>query len=311
MNVFTKKLGIALAVCGALAACEEQAPKDPVLATVGSTQITQSRYDAYLKHKRVAKQDDKRAARLLDDYLEREALTAAIEKEGKLDNTQVEVEVQEFKKQLMISRYFDQFLDEKVTDQAVKNYYEAHKKDYAEKKVHVAHVLIRLNKRMSEEERKAKLTTAQEAYSKLQAGDDFAEVAKTLSEDKVSGRKGGDLGWIREGGIDPKFSQVAFKLEVGKVSEPFETPFGFHVIKVLEAPKVIEKPLRVVSGDIRHMLRAKAKKAELERLKGVVDIKRSDAAPKPSSKTDTKSKDDKSAESGPKQKPTDDESKKG
>jgi peptidyl-prolyl cis-trans isomerase C len=90
--------------------------------------------------------------------------------------------------------YFEKYLNEQVTDQAVRNYYNTKASEYEQKKAHVAHILIRLNSKMSEEERKVKLTTAQEAYSKIRAGEDFAEIAAQYSEDKISAKKGGDLG---------------------------------------------------------------------------------------------------------------------
>ena len=125
---------------------------------------------------------------------------------------------------------------------------------------------------MSEPERKAKLTTAQEAYSKIRAGKDFAQIAKDYSEDKVSAKKGGDLGWLKEGSIDPRFSKTLFELEPGSVSEPFETPFGFHIVKLIEGPKVVKRSFETVAGDIRYQLRAKAKNAEIERLMGKVKV---------------------------------------
>ena len=184
------------------------------------------------------------------------------------------VELNEFRKEMLISRYFEKLLKEKVSDQAVQNYYNTHAGDYEEQKVHAAHILVRLNKKMSEPERKAKLTTAQEAYSQIRSGKDFAEVAKDFSEDKVSAKKGGDLGWLKKGSVSPQFSKTLFELDTGDISEPFETPFGFHVVKKIEGPTVVKNPFSSVAGDIRYMLRNKAKRAEMERLMGEVKVKK-------------------------------------
>lgn len=248
-----------------LSACGPQKESD-ILATVNGKTITKAEFDAYLKFKRIPVNTDKQRERYLDQYVEREALASVIEKEGLLDTDMAQVELNEFRKEMYLSRYFEKFLKDKVTNQAVQNYYNTHIEDYKERKVHVAHILIRTNPKMSETERKAKLTTAQEAYAKVHTGEDFAKVAEQYSEDKVSAKKGGDIGWIKEGSINKKFSELAFTLEAGKISEPFETPFGFHVLKVIEAPKEITRPLETAKGDIRYQLRAKAKKAELERL---------------------------------------------
>ena len=248
--------------------------KEEKIAVVDGKNITQAQFDAYLKFKRLDKQDKAHRGKLLDQYLERAALAAAIEKTDALDKASIQAELAEFEKQMLISRYFEKYLNTAVGEDAVRNYYNTHADDYEENQVHVAHILIRTNPKMSEPERKAKLTTAQEAYAKVHKGDDFAKVAEQYSEDKVSAKKGGDLGWIRQGGIDANFSRIAFELEAGKVSEPFETPFGYHVIKVLEAPRVVKKSFESVAGDIRYRLRNEAKKAQMEKLMGSVKVEK-------------------------------------
>jgi peptidyl-prolyl cis-trans isomerase C len=90
----------------------------------------------------------------------------------------------------------------------------------------------------------------------------------------VSAQKGGDLGWLKEGSIDAKFSKILFGLEPAEISEPFETPFGFHIVKLADGPRIVKKPLEAVAGDIRYQLRNKAKQAELERLMKMAKIER-------------------------------------
>ncbi|MCP4352879.1 MAG: peptidylprolyl isomerase [Desulfobacterales bacterium] len=238
----------------------------PALAYVGERPVTEALFDAYLKFRRVPAQDEKRRKALLEQYIEREALASAIESENLLDKDLMQAELNEFRKEMLISRYFEKYLAEKVTDSAVQNYYSTHAEEYEELRAHAAHILIRTNRKMSEPERKAKLTTAHEALSRTRSGKDFAEVAKDYSEDRNSAKKGGDLGWIRQGSIDPKFSEILFSSEPGAVSDPFETQFGFHIIKLLEPVKTVKQPFESVAGDIRYQLRNRAKRAELERL---------------------------------------------
>lgn len=259
---------------GALAGCED---KERVLASVNGEDVTQTEFDAFLDFKRIPAGDEKRREKALEEYLDRQGLAKVIEDQKTLDQAAIEAELTEFRKEMMISRYFDEFLREKITDEAIKNYYETNAKNYEEKKVHVAHILVRTHKRMGEEERKAKLTTAQEVYAKLQSGEDFAELAKQFSEDKISGSRGGDLGWIKEGTIDARFSKRAFEAKVGTTTEPFETPFGFHILKVVEEPKTIRRPLAAVAGDIRYQLRNEAKEAEMKRLREAVKISKQKA----------------------------------
>src|SRR5690606_7930139 len=66
----------------------------------------------------------------------------------------------------------------------------------------------------------------------LRAGADFQVVARRFSQDPVSAAQGGDLGWVRPGVMVREFERVAFALPVGTISDPVESPFGFHIIQV-------------------------------------------------------------------------------
>lgn len=243
-----------------------------VVAEVNGKAIHKQTFDAYLNHKRIAEDDEKRIERELNTYLEREGLAEVILQQKVLDAEQIQVEVNEFKKQMLTSRYFEQYLRDKVNEAAIRNFYTANPERFQSRKVHVAHVLIRTNPKMSQQEREALLTKAQEAYSKAVSSQDFELLAKHYSEDLMSAKKGGDLGWITEGSIDPAFTKAAFGMKTGEVSPPVTTPFGFHIIKVLEAAQIVKQPYESVKGDISFELRQQAKQAEMKRLLSLVSI---------------------------------------
>lgn len=73
-----------------------------------------------------------------------------------------------------------------------------------------------------------------EVQKQLQAGADFAELAKKYSDDKYSGQNGGELGVFGRGMMVPEFEEVAFKLNIGEVSDIFSTQFGYHIIKLTD-----------------------------------------------------------------------------
>ena len=72
-------------------------------------------------------------------------------------------------------------------------------------------------------------------YLALQNGADFSELAKTQSQDPGSAKNGGELPWFGRGRMVPQFDKIAFELGVGEMSEPFETNYGYHIIKKLES----------------------------------------------------------------------------
>lgn len=74
---------------------------------------------------------------------------------------------------------------------------------------------------------------AQDIYERLQNGEDFAEVAREVSKDTGSGAQGGDLGWFGKGAMVPEFENVVFDLEIGEISEPFQSQFGYHIVQIL------------------------------------------------------------------------------
>ncbi len=75
---------------------------------------------------------------------------------------------------------------------------------------------------------------AEEIRQRILAGEDFATLAQEYSSDTASGAAGGDLGWFGRGSMVAPFEEAAFSLEVGEISEPIRSDFGYHIIEVLE-----------------------------------------------------------------------------
>ena len=103
----------------------------------------------------------------------------------------------------------------------------------------VSHILIEVPEDDAEADAQA-LEKTQAISERLQQGEDFAEIAKELSEDSGSASGGGDLGYAVRGSYDPAFEEALFSLEEGQVSEPVRTNFGYHLVKLtgLLAPEV-------------------------------------------------------------------------
>lgn len=86
-------------------------------------------------------------------------------------------------------------------------------------KIKCLHILVKKN------------SEALMVLDRLKNGESFTNLAKELSIDKASGKRGGDLGFFRKGMMVKQFEDVAFRLEKGQLSEPVKTEFGYHIIK--------------------------------------------------------------------------------
>lgn len=99
-----------------------------------------------------------------------------------------------------------------------------------EKQIHVRHVLIEPSEVLDDDSAHEKIKGIRQ---RIMAGDDFAAVARAVSDDPGSKNDGGDLGWTGPGAFAPQFQAVIDKLDENVVSEPFRTRFGWHIVEVL------------------------------------------------------------------------------
>ncbi|MCP4322438.1 MAG: peptidylprolyl isomerase [Alteromonadales bacterium] len=267
--MLTSKLGIIAISFMVLSGCSDNSD---IVAKVGDVEITKTEFEQYLKLRNIPLDNELHVKNALQSYVKRTALVQSIEAEPAYDKTALEIEVNEFKKQTLLTRHFEKVLKDKVSEEAIRNFYNTHQEQFQTKKANVAHLLIRTNEKMSDAEKQARLNKAQEAYSRLRANEDFATIVEEYSEDKRSAQKAGELGWIKEGAISPVFSQKVFSLAKDEISLPFKTSFGIHIVKVLQPAQVITSPYEQVKGDIRYQLRQQVKQAENERLSKSVEI---------------------------------------
>ncbi|MGA9855474.1 MAG: peptidylprolyl isomerase [Gammaproteobacteria bacterium] len=95
---------------------------------------------------------------------------------------------------------------------------------------HARHILLRPSAIMTDAQAQAKL---EDLRKEILNGADFAKLAEKYSEDPGSASNGGDLGWLDPGATVPEFQSQMDKLQVGEISEPFKTQFGWHIVQVL------------------------------------------------------------------------------
>lgn len=180
------------------------------------------------------------------------------------------------RKKLLMEGLLQSVGKQALTDEAMhKVYDEAVKQVGEEKEVHARHILFRApagdDKAGKEAEDKIKAVIA-----RLKKGEDFAKVATEVTEDPSGKANGGDLGYFTKEQMVPEFSEVAFKLDRGQISDPVKTQFGWHVIKVEDqrikpAPKFEE-----VKPQIENFVARKAQAELVTKLRADAKIERMD-----------------------------------
>jgi peptidyl-prolyl cis-trans isomerase C len=200
------------------------AADDAVVARVNGHEIKQSDLDFAATEigPRLAtiRPDDRRRI-LLQFVIENELMAGAGEKD-KLDQTDTfPARVKYHTRRALRDAFYDSGIAGAVSDADAKQIYdEKIAKMKPEQEVHARHILVE-----TKEE-------AEEVIKRLKNGEDFATVADEKSKD--TNAKGGDLGFFTRGQMLKPFEDAAFALEPGQVSEPVQTQFGWHVIKVEE-----------------------------------------------------------------------------
>ena len=208
--------------------------KDPVVAKVDGVEIRQS--DLAIAEQE-AGQLPPMSPEAKHDYLVQisadlilVAKFAEAKKFGDSDDFKRKLEFN--RKKLLMEALMQSVGKDALTDAAMHQVYdEALKQISDEQEVHARHILIRATpndeKASKEAEEKIKAVIA-----RLKKGEDFVKLANDLTEDPSGKANGGDLGYFSKEQMVPEFSDTAFRLEKGQISDPVKTQFGWHVIKV-------------------------------------------------------------------------------
>jgi len=283
------KLSFILVSLPAVLLCQTQPPQmkpepqptaasDPVVLSVADEKITRSEYEQLIRSmpERVQAQAQGAGKRQIAEELARlKAMSQEARKRG-LDKTPKVRQQLDFQRDnVLANALFDELTSGIRLDEAVlRGYYDQHKPDF--ERVKARHILVRFTgsrvpvgegkKDLSEAEALAK---AQNLRARIDAGEDFAAVAKAESDDPGSAPTGGDLGAFGRGQMTRPFEQTAFALPVGSVSEPVKTEFGYHLLQVQQraAPAFEE-----VQTQIQNRLKPELARKAVEKIQGQTPV---------------------------------------
>lgn len=178
---------------------------------------------------------------------------------------------EQMRRELRLRRYLRQERDVEVTDQDARDKFESNPEAYRQQEqVKARHILLKVAADASDEQVKKVRKEAERLANKARKGDvAFAELAREHSEGP-SKSKGGDLGYFPKGKMVQSFSEKAFSMEPGDVSDPVRSDFGFHVIKVDDHREARDPSFDDVKSEIVRKLEEKAFERELESYLGTL-----------------------------------------
>ena len=222
------------------------AQEDAVVAKVGDLEIRQSELDlaiANLDPQLQQLPEEQKRVAALSGAIDVKLLAQGAAEEGIGDTEEFKKRMDYIRDRELHNSFFRKHVVDAVTDHEVKARYE---KEIAalpkQEEVHARHILVK-----TEDE-------AKEIIAELDAGKDFAELAKAKSEDSNKD-DGGDLGWFSKGRMVPEFEEAAFGLEKGAYTKtPVKSQFGFHVIKLEDRRDVQPPALEQVEPQVRQLV---------------------------------------------------------
>jgi peptidyl-prolyl cis-trans isomerase C len=162
-----------------------------------------------------------------------------------------------------------------------KIYEDATKQMSGQEEVRARHILFRVTDPSNQALSKAAEDKVKATIERLKKGEDFATLAQTLTEDPSGKQNGGDLGFFTRDQMVPEFSEVAFRLEKGQVSDPIKTQFGWHVLKVEDKRQRAAPPFEQVREEIEQFATRKAQVDLVTKLRADAKIERLDKPAEP------------------------------
>jgi peptidyl-prolyl cis-trans isomerase C len=198
----------------------------------------------------------------VEKYIERMLIIDAAKKAGLANDPDVKQKLQEAEDFLVQQKFLGDLVAKEKSDAAVKKLYdEKLKAKDGKDEVHAMHILVK-----TEAEAKK---IREEVTAK---GGDFDKIAKAKSIEPGAKVSGGDLGYFTADQMAPEFSKAAFALKVGEISQPVQSPFGWHLIKLVDKRKKTVPSFAESKKALENELAGQIVEDEVQKLKAGADI---------------------------------------
>jgi parvulin-like peptidyl-prolyl isomerase len=143
--------------------------------------------------------------------------------------------IQDSVERILADYYLKEYVYSKIqiTDEEIRGFMDKNPELFrAPESVHVRHILLRTGREAKPEEIESQRKKAEDILAKAKAGEDFSALVTTYSEDKITQKKNGDLGYIEKGRYGKEFDESVFNLKPGEISPVIRTVKGFHIFRL-------------------------------------------------------------------------------
>ena len=216
------------------------------VATVNGKPIKQSLFDFIVKDAtdHGQKVDDNVRDVIMSKLISSELVLQEAQKSGMDKKPDYLAKEELTRRELLVNVYIQDYMkSHPVSESDTKAAYEKFKTELGDKEYNARHILV------------ASEAEAKDVIAQLNKGGDFSKIAKEKSIDPGSKEKGGDLGWFALGGMVKPFSEAVSKLQKGKLStDPVQTQFGWHVIKLDDIRELKAPPYDKVKDNLQKQL---------------------------------------------------------
>lgn len=239
------------------------------LAVIGGKTLTDSDLKGKLGslppvQKDFLNKDERARARLVENFVMEELFVQEAEKGGITKSPEFVAELDSQRRQLLARAFLKDKVESQLTTKSIRSYFDKNKTRYRTDEVRAFHILLKTK------------AEADEVYGKVKAtktDEEFQTLAKKFSTDPSVAQNLGDLGFFTRARMIPEFADAAFKMKKGEISQPVQTPFGFHVIKLVETKKGEDADFDTVEPRVRNDLRGDLTMKVVEDLKKTRSVK--------------------------------------
>ena len=235
-----------LAIFSILLGCQKK-PEGKIIVKVNQVALTEEQIEEFLppEYKRSVTLEQKKS--FVQKWIENELLYQEARKRKIDQKKELQNRIHTTIKDLVVMELLDKEFGENIsaTEEEARNFYLQNQDNFKreEEEVRASHIFLKSK------------TQADSVYQELKKGADFAKLAQQESEDSLTNRQGGDLGFFSKSEIAPFIAEVAFKLKNGEVSAPIKSDYGYHILKVRDKQeKGTERDFNLVKDQILNYL---------------------------------------------------------